>query len=64
MRDYIDVVFTAAPGPDGTEFIEVEDDHGKSIRAGVWSKRTDGLWQLRITDDVFHFPDRDPIERG
>jgi len=57
MRDYIDIVFAGAPDPTGAEFVEVEDDHGKAISAGEWSKRQDGYWQLRITDDVFHIPE-------
>lgn len=53
MRTYIDIVFLKEPGPEGTEFVEVEDENGRSISAGEWSMRNDGLWQLRITDDVF-----------
>lgn len=28
--------------------MEVEDDSGKSISAGTWTERPDGLWALRI----------------
>jgi hypothetical protein len=45
----MNIVFTGFPGP-GNEcvFVEVEDDAGKSIRAGEWRQRADGLVELHI----------------
>ena len=50
MTDFVEfnVVFDGPPGPEGGRFVEVEDLNGHSFRAGVWEKREDGLWQLRI----------------
>ena len=45
----LNVIFTGPPGPgDGCRFVEVENDDGQSVSAGVWSKRPDGYWVLRI----------------
>jgi len=46
---FVDFVF------DGDEtinnqIVKVEDHQGRSIRMGVWVRRTDGLWALRIPD--------------
>jgi hypothetical protein len=47
--DYIDIVFTAPPGPgDECVFVEAENTRGESIRVGEWVERTDGFWALRI----------------
>lgn len=40
------IVFDGFPSPDGPRFIEVENDEGKSINAGTWAKRPDGLCAL------------------
>ena len=45
----IDVLFDAPPGPESGRFIEVENEHRRSIRAGEWIDRGDGTWALRIT---------------
>jgi hypothetical protein len=47
-KKYVDIVFTGPPGPKSGEFVEVEDETGKSINFGQWIKRTCGLWALRI----------------
>ena len=44
----INIVFDGPPGPEAGRFVEVETDDGKSINAGEWIKRPDGLWALRI----------------
>jgi len=44
----INIIFDGPPGPEGGRFVEVETDDGKSIDAGKWIKRADGLWALRI----------------
>ncbi len=46
--DHVDIIFDAPPGPDGGKFVEVEDATGKSIRFGIWVKRDNGHWALRI----------------
>lgn len=45
----INVVFDAPPGLEPGRFVEVETDDGKSIDAGEWIERSDGLYALRIT---------------
>ena len=42
------IIFDGPPGPESGRFIEVEDDFGRSIDAGSWHEREDGLWELRI----------------
>lgn len=48
MGDEIRIVFDGPPGPTSGRFVEVEDEHGRSINAGEWVERDDGLWELRI----------------
>ncbi len=55
VGDYIDIVFDGPPGPESGRFVEVEDVNGKSIDAGMWRKREDGLWALRVVRAV-HTP--------
>lgn len=45
---FIDVVFDGPPSHESGRFIEVEDPFGKSINAGDWIDRENGLWALRI----------------
>jgi hypothetical protein len=45
---YIDFVFTGPPDQRPAEFVEAEDDQGRSIRFGEWLQRDDGYWVLRI----------------
>lgn len=48
MRDVTEcyVVCDGPPGPESGRFVEVEDYAGKSIRAGKWTRRDDGLWAI------------------
>ena len=46
-EDFIDIVFTNPPGPEGCVFVEVEDSQGRSIQIGKWVQRG-SLWALRI----------------
>lgn len=49
---YIDIVFTAPPGPDGEcVFVEVENDRGRSVCIGEWIRRDDGYHVLRLTPE-------------
>ena len=48
MSKYIDIVFDGPPSHVTGRFVEVENDDGKSIRAGEWIDRGDGYWALRI----------------
>jgi hypothetical protein len=57
MREFIDVVFDGPPDHNAGRFVEVEDQHGYSVRAGEWVKRPDGYWALRLTTSAF---DDDP----
>ncbi|MCC6970453.1 MAG: hypothetical protein IT434_09550 [Phycisphaerales bacterium] len=45
---YLDVVFDGPPGHEPGRFVEVEDPDGRSVNAGEWIDRGDGLWALRI----------------
>ena len=48
QNNFIDVLFDGPPGPIAGRFVEVENAEGKSIAAGEWLARGDGLWALRI----------------
>jgi hypothetical protein len=51
----INIIFDGPPGPDGPRFVEVENDHGQSIRIGDWAEyqpegyEHEGFWRLRIS---------------
>lgn len=49
MSKPINIIFDGPPAPESGRFVEVETDDGKSINAGEWIERKDGLWALRIT---------------
>lgn len=53
MRDEIRILFDGPPSHESGRFVEVEDVDGRSIKAGTWHERADGLWELRITQSVF-----------
>jgi hypothetical protein len=44
------IVCSKLPGPYPAimEFIEAEDESGKSVSVGTWREREDGLWELVI----------------
>jgi hypothetical protein len=44
----IQIVFDGPPGPDSGQFVEVEDEAGRSVDVGNWVERQDGYWALRI----------------
>ncbi|MCH8233144.1 MAG: hypothetical protein IIB82_10955, partial [Bacteroidetes bacterium] len=46
----INIIFDGPPNHESGRFVEVETDDGKSINAGKWTERPDGLWALRITE--------------
>jgi len=50
MADYVDLLFTNAPGPD-SEFVEAEDPNGVSVSVGEWIPPEEGseFWRFRIT---------------
>lgn len=48
QMNFIDVVFDGPPSHESGRFVEVEDPSGKSISAGQWIDRGNGLWALRI----------------
>jgi len=50
MKKAINIIFDWPPSHDSGRFVEVETDDGKSINAGKWVEREDGLWALRITE--------------
>lgn len=45
----VHVVFDGPPGPEAGRFVECETPDGRSINAGDWHKRADGLWELCIS---------------
>jgi hypothetical protein len=42
------IVFDGPPGHESGRFVECETPDGKSVNAGEWHERSDGLWELRI----------------
>ena len=42
------IVFDGPPGQAAGRFVEVENADGRSINAGEWRQRSDGLWELVI----------------
>lgn len=42
------IVFDRPPGAESGRFVEAETPDGASISIGMWCKRKDGLWELRI----------------
>ncbi len=50
MNQAINIIFDGSPSHGSGRFIEVETDDGKSINAGEWIEREDGMWALRITE--------------
>lgn len=46
------IIFDGPPAQPAGRFVEVENEHGVSIRAGEWRKRDDDMWALEIV-----FPD-------
>jgi len=44
------ILFDGPPSHQSGRFVECEDSNGKSVNAGTWNKRDDGLWELRITE--------------
>ncbi len=49
MQNAINIIFDGPPSHESGRFVGVETDDGKSINAGEWIERGDGLWALRIT---------------
>ncbi|WP_036997138.1 hypothetical protein [Metapseudomonas resinovorans] len=47
------VVFDGPPGHECGRFVECEDSNGRSVNAGVWRERQDGLWELVINGECF-----------
>jgi len=45
------IVCSALPGHEHPDFIELEDESGRSIE-GEWEKRPDGLWDLIVIVDT------------
>lgn len=60
MRSFIDIVFDGSEDSEDCVLVEVEDEHGRSIRAGEWVKRPDGYHALRLRPDVFEQEDPTP----
>lgn len=42
------IVCSGPPSHINPEFIEIEDESGKSVNVGVWREREDGFWELAI----------------
>lgn len=40
------VIFDGPPSHESGRFVEVETGDGRSVRAGEWEERPDGLWSL------------------
>lgn len=48
--DELRIVLDGPPGETSGRFVEVEDAGGRSVDAGEWRERGDGLWELRLRD--------------
>lgn len=46
------IVCSNPPSNEHGEFIEIEDENGKSVSVGEWSRREDGLWEYIIDVDT------------
>jgi hypothetical protein len=57
---FIDIVFDGPPSNKSGRFVESEDPSGRSIRAGEWIDRGNGLWALRIRS----IPDNTDADAG
>jgi hypothetical protein len=47
-RSMLHVVFDGPPSHESGRFVECETPDGRSVNAGEWHERADGLWELRI----------------
>ena len=45
---FLDIVFDGPPSHESGRFVEVEAPDGRSVNAGEWIDRGNGLWALRI----------------
>ena len=46
-RERLYIVFDGPPGPDSCRFVEVENQHGASVKAGEWTQCAQSpFWQL------------------
>jgi hypothetical protein len=61
--EYLDIVIDGPPGPEAGRFVEVENDQGKSVSVGNWTKRDGVYWalRLRVADQSARAPE--PPER-
>jgi len=48
ITEGIKIIFDGPPSHESGRFVEVENEQGQSIDAGVWLEREDGLWELSI----------------
>lgn len=55
------VVFDGPPGPESGRFVECETPDGRSINAGEWQQRPDGLWQLVVPGKIAAQPAAVPV---
>ena len=46
------IVCSGTPRNENPEFIEIEDETGRSRNVGEWRKREDGLWELVVIVDT------------
>ena len=49
MTMFVDIVFDGPPNPEPGGFVEVENQHGRSVNLGEWVHRPDGFWTLGIS---------------
>ena len=45
----VDIVFDGLLGPESGRFVEIENQHGRSVNVGEWVHRPDGYWALRLS---------------
>lgn len=50
MKRELRVVFDGPPSHESGRFVECEDARGRGVNAGEWRQRSDGLWELVVTE--------------
>src|SRR5579872_475970 len=61
---FVDIVFHGPPSPESGRFVEVENQHGRSVDVGEWVRRADGFWALRISPSDITALARNPSDGG
>ena len=44
------ILFDGPPSQESGRFVECENSYGASVGVGTWKERSDGFWELVITE--------------